>query len=715
MADLNERFRSLSRTGTPDLWPDIETREPRSGTPPTPWSHRALAAAVALVVAVAGIGLAAVTFGGSEQPATGTSGSLVGPKTNGEIWFRVGGGDGGSRIEAVAPDGSGRRVVFEEEPTRTAQVAWSPDGRRIAFQNPIVDERGIFVANADGSNAERLTRGANDGWPSWSPDGSRIVFSSTRYDPSIEACVPAGSDFTCPTDIYTVAVDGSHITRLTTDPGSEYRPVWSPRGERIAFEGSLDSSSTAIYVVSDDGSRSHQVSSQNGGSDFSPSWSPDGSRIAFAAFRREDWGIWTVGADGQDEQMVLGGVGAGYVDDPVWSPDGSLIAFVGNLEVDDYSPDDALYVMRPDGSGVTPLADAPGIGVAGDIAWQPIAADVGPTPSPDALLPTTAELVETFDVANDVRSVVYGEGSVWVAASNDDGTFGGRIIRFDPETHDVQAEIPVDVLPTWEVGGGSMVVAEGSLWIAGSLEAPGAFDDPGGGADAAVIRIDTTTNEVVQTFELGGTHGADLTFLGGELWALVFGDETVDHAMEVLRVDPTTGDILARIPLETSWAHTVAAAGGRLVVLESGPGATNAAGHAAVIDAATNAVSRAEVPSDYITPMPVVSQGQVWISLDPGFVRLDPLKVEFREPAVPLPARFSDCCGFVEADDRGIWFLSLDPRTGTDRQLNVFDPETGDVADLVTLADGSPVAMAVAPESVWILNYEGTLTHVALE
>lgn len=327
--------------------------------------------------------------------------------------------------------------------------------------------------------------------------------------------------------------------------------------------------------------------------------------------------------------------------------------------------------------------------------------------------PTSAEVVETFDVGNDVRSVAYGEGSVWVAASNDDGNFGGRILRIDPLSHEVLADIPVNVIPGWEVGGGAMVVEAGSLWVTGAIGAPGDFDDPGGGADAAVIQIDSSTNDVVQMFELGGVDGADLTFLDGELWVLVSGDETVDHDMEVVRVDPTIGNVLARTPLDTGWAHTIAAADGRLVVLESGPGAANAAGHAAVIDPATNAISRAEVPSDYITPMPVISRGQVWVSLDPGFARLDPLAVGFTEPTVSLPARFSDCCGFVEADDRGIWFLSL-AQNGTDRQLNVFDPDTGDVTDLVALADGAPVAMAVAPDSVWILNYEGTLTHVAL-
>ncbi len=715
MADLDERFRSLSRTGSPDLWPDIETREPRNEVASAPWSHRTLAAAVALVVAVAGIGFAAVTFGGSErQPATGTRGSIAGPKANGEIWFRVGGGDGGSRIEAVAPDGSGRRVVFEEEPTRVAQVAWSPDGSRIAYQNPIVDERGIFVANPDGSGAARLTEGVNDGWPSWSPDGTKILFSSTRYDPAIEPCAPAGLDASCPTDIYVMNIDGSNVTRVTTDPVAEYRPRWSPDGTLIAFERNTEEASLirpAIFVMRPDGSDVRQVSSGDGGSDFAPSWSPDGSWIAFAAIRREDWGIWTVSANGRGERMVLGGVSAGYVDNPVWSPDGSLIAFVGNLEVDDYSPDDALHVMRPDGTGVTPLAEAPHIGVAGDIAWRPIPAPA--EPSPEHLLPRSAEVVETFDVGEVVSSVAYGDGSVWVAVLNNDGSFGGRIVRFDPETHEVQADIPVDVTPTWEVGGGAMVVSDGSLWVTGSLEAPGAFDDPGGGADAGVIRIDTTTNEVVQTFALGGTHGADLAFLDGQLWALVFGDETVDNAMEVVRVDPQTGEEGPRFTLDASWAHTIVAAEGMLVTAVGGQDAVNVDGRVIQIDPDTSAISGSGIPSQSFTPMPVLWHGQVWISTDPGFVRYEPLREGFPEPGVTLPPRFGDCCGFLESDDRGIWFLSTD-LDGGPPHLNRFDPVTGEATALTQVDEGSPVAMAIAPDSVWILNYEGTLTHVAL-
>jgi hypothetical protein len=272
----------------------------------------------------------------------------------------------------------------------------------------------------------------------------------------------------------------------------------------------------------------------------------------------------------------------------------------------------------------------------------------------------------------------------------------------------------VEAIPGWEVGGGAMVFEGGDLWVAGDIEKPGAFDDPGGGADAAVVRIDSSTNEVEQTFELRGTSAADLTFLDGELWVLLFGDETADHAMEVVGVDPATGEELARFALPSNWAHSLVASGDRLVTAVGGRDAVNEDGSVVVVDPVAGEVSAVEVPSRFFTPMPVLHGDQVWISTDPGFVPFDPVTERFPSQPVELAARFGDCCGFVEADARGVWFLSLDPQSGTDRQLNLFDPATGDVTEPVVLDEGTPVAMAVAPDAVWILNYEGTLTHVAL-
>jgi TolB protein len=54
----------------------------------------------------------------------------------------------------------------------------SPDGGRIAFERSVAYVPGgeIWVANADGTGATRLTSDHNDTEPAWSPDGSEIAF-----------------------------------------------------------------------------------------------------------------------------------------------------------------------------------------------------------------------------------------------------------------------------------------------------------------------------------------------------------------------------------------------------------------------------------------------------------------------------------------------------------------------------------------------------------
>jgi len=59
---------------------------------------------------------------------------------------------------------------------------WSPDDRRIAFASDRDGNSEIYVMNADGSNAVRLTyNDATDRYPGWSPDGSKIVFTQLTW------------------------------------------------------------------------------------------------------------------------------------------------------------------------------------------------------------------------------------------------------------------------------------------------------------------------------------------------------------------------------------------------------------------------------------------------------------------------------------------------------------------------------------------------------
>ena len=80
--------------------------------------------------------------------------------------------------------------------------------------------------------------------PVWSPDGRRIAFDSTR-DGNWE--------------IYTMAVDGSDVRRLTNHEAADTRPNWSPDGQWIAFQSWRHGGGFEIYVMRPDGTDLRRV------------------------------------------------------------------------------------------------------------------------------------------------------------------------------------------------------------------------------------------------------------------------------------------------------------------------------------------------------------------------------------------------------------------------------------------------------------------------
>ena len=64
--------------------------------------------------------------------------------------------------------------------------------------------------------------------------------------------------------------DGSGQTRLTTDPGVDYAPTWSPDGSKIAFHSDR-SGTLQVYVMNADGSGLTQLTTDPTGAGY-PSW-----------------------------------------------------------------------------------------------------------------------------------------------------------------------------------------------------------------------------------------------------------------------------------------------------------------------------------------------------------------------------------------------------------------------------------------------------------
>ncbi len=194
--------------------------------------------------------------------------------------------------------------------------AWSPDGRRIAFASNRTGDYEIWVMNADGSGATRLTKdAAADQHPAWSPDGTRIAFASGR------------STTKNTTDLWVMNSDGSSPTRLLAMPGNERYPDWAPDGSRIVFSHFGGAEAPGIWTVRPDGTGAALVA---GGALHNPQWSPDMSRIAYDGQPAGcSFAVYTMKADGTDRvKLVKNPDGCGSYDKhPSWSPDGKELVY----------------------------------------------------------------------------------------------------------------------------------------------------------------------------------------------------------------------------------------------------------------------------------------------------------------------------------------------------------------------------------------------------
>ena len=109
--------------------------------------------------------------------------------------------------------------------------------------------------------------------PQVSPSGDRVVYVRKSFD--IMSDKQIGS-------LWTVNEDGTDHRKLTSMNVSEYSPVWSPSGDRIAFLASTDQGSEIFiyWLESQSFARISQL-------EYSPSqlcWSPDGKNLAFNMF-----------------------------------------------------------------------------------------------------------------------------------------------------------------------------------------------------------------------------------------------------------------------------------------------------------------------------------------------------------------------------------------------------------------------------------------------
>ena len=184
------------------------------------------------------------------------------------IAFQRGDTDGNYRVYVMDADGRNARRVSGEADDR--HPAWSPDGKLLAVDSGTQAIREIWIVDVASGQRTQVTRiGAIASFPSWSPDGGTITFYLYR----------GGA-----TDLWKVGRDGADARAITRTLASENRQqctfachaaAWSPRGDRIAYS---DGDQARVIVMAAAGGSSTTVSPDDERSHF-PVYLADGSLV----------------------------------------------------------------------------------------------------------------------------------------------------------------------------------------------------------------------------------------------------------------------------------------------------------------------------------------------------------------------------------------------------------------------------------------------------
>jgi Tol biopolymer transport system component len=138
-------------------------------------------------------------------------------------------------------------------------------------------------------------------------------------------------------DIYLSRADGTDVRRLTSGPGIETTPTWSPDGTRIVYR--VWERGTDSVVVMDAGRNSTTLATTHASASYCArgdlTWSPDGTSLIFQTSPVCDmtFDLFIVPTDGSSAatRLLTPGLEGRSSD---WSPDGKQIAFLGRDATD---------------------------------------------------------------------------------------------------------------------------------------------------------------------------------------------------------------------------------------------------------------------------------------------------------------------------------------------------------------------------------------------
>jgi len=261
--DVRDTFPSFSPDGRRVAF----TQLVGSGPPPTSWVMDA--------------------DGRNREPLSiGTSESIQAPRFS---------SDGSRVLVAITGEGGpsfGWLTLSTRQVTRMSANGWSPLGAVFPALSP--DDREVAYHIADENGVPNVWRHALDTgkrmqvtfdkeamtFPVWSRDGKWLAVVIKR-----------GED----TQLGVVSRDGGAVEQITSEPGQSWTGSWAPDNDQMAFAGSRDGVWN-VYTVSRRTKQIRKLTNfgDSGGYVRFPIWSPTGQKIAFERATPPKGSIWTM-------------------------------------------------------------------------------------------------------------------------------------------------------------------------------------------------------------------------------------------------------------------------------------------------------------------------------------------------------------------------------------------------------------------------------------
>lgn len=229
---------------------------------------------------------------------------------------------------------------------------FSPNGNEFSFfsyKEKIVNGRRIpltaQVYRYDLIN-KRMIRGLNlQGMtyaPRYSPDGTNLIFSLSEKTRNGRAV----------SSIFRYNIHSQQLVRITDARRFlciDTSPCYSPDGKHIVFNSDRGGSQQ-LYIMDADGSNVRRLS-YGKGRYATPVWSPRGDWIAFTKFGKDGFFIGIIrpnDTDSSTERMLASGY---LVEGPTWSPNGRVIMY----SQQDYSRREQIYSVDITGYNKHPI------------------------------------------------------------------------------------------------------------------------------------------------------------------------------------------------------------------------------------------------------------------------------------------------------------------------------------------------------------------------